>query len=306
MGYKGASLLENSQKIDNKYFFSKNRFYAGVPKHQQNVQDNKKAQTNKQCNAYKKQQTGVIVPPTLFSIAVGIGQADRTFYRGPSGVCFKIELGHKDKAYRYHLCDIFKDWTWYDFPSEYVKNTGDRRGQPHSYHFQTFKHEAWNPQWNCFFHKGSTVKGYIPGTITKYLCEIGQAYWMFDDGSYNKRSKYITLHTERFTLNDKEAMCEELNRKFGLHSYPMKRSGGYDMIYLPTKDTPTMRNIMHMRPRPYVMHRKVPGGWDTSVNKDFVYSSLKSKILVPNGYESFIKTINNSKLSFLLLLFSRQ
>jgi hypothetical protein len=38
---------------------------------------------------------------------------------------------------------------------------------------------------------------------------------MFDDGSYNKRSKYITLHAERFTLNEKEAMCEELNNKFG-------------------------------------------------------------------------------------------
>jgi hypothetical protein len=53
----------------------------------------------------------------------------------------------------------------------------------------------------------------------------------------------------------------------------MKRSGGYEMIYLPTKDTPTMRDILHLRPRPEVMLRKVPGGWDASVSKDYVYSS---------------------------------
>lgn len=276
-----------------KEILSNNRYYAGVAKHQQNKQNNKKPQTVQQQNAYKKFQVGVSMPRTLFSIAVGIGLADTTFYRGLSGACFKVELGYKDKTYRYHLCEIFKDWTWYNFPSEYVKNTGERRGQPHSYHFQTFKHSAMVPLWNCFFPEGRKNKGYVPGTITKHQCKIGLAYWMFDDGSYNKSTNYITLHAERFSLTDKEAMCEELNSKFGLHCYPMKRSGGYHMIYLPVKDTPTIRDIMHTRP--WAMLRKVPGGWNPSIDKNSVYSSLKSKIIRPNGgYESFIKTIQNS------------
>ena len=275
-----------------KNFISNSRFYAGVPKHQQVEQDNKKPLTGKQRVAYSKFMKDAIVPTTLFSIRVGLGQADRTFYQGPSGVCFKIEYGHKDKQYRYHICDIFKDWTWYRYPSEYVKKSGERKGQPHSYHFQTFKHRAWRPQRRCFFPPGRRVKSYVPGTITEHLCEIGQAYWMYDDGSYNKGSNYYTLHAENFTLREKEIMCRELNRKFNQHCYPMKRSSGHDMIYLPTADTPTMAQILHKGPRPEVLHRKFPGGRDPSVNKDSVYSSLKSKIILPNGgYESFIKTI---------------
>lgn len=104
-----------------KFFFSQKRFYAGVGKYNQVVQYNKKPLTAKQGHAYKKLQNNVVVPPTQFSIAVGLGLGDRTFNKGKSGAFFKIEYGHKHKAYRYHVCDIFKDWTWYEFPSEYVK-----------------------------------------------------------------------------------------------------------------------------------------------------------------------------------------
>jgi hypothetical protein len=72
-------------------FFNVKRMYAGVPKDQQVVQDNKKPLTNSQRNAYKKLLDNVVVPPTLFSIAVGIGLADRTFYRGPSGVSIIVD-----------------------------------------------------------------------------------------------------------------------------------------------------------------------------------------------------------------------
>ena len=279
-----------------KYYFSQNkRFYAGVPKHQQVVQNNKKPLTTKERNLYKNRQGKVIVPKTLFSIAVGQGLADSTFYGSSRGACVKFEYGYKDKAYRYHICDIYKDWTWYRFPSEYVKKSGEHKGQPHSYHFQTFKHPAWFPLVQCFFPKGRSTKSYVPGTITKHLCEIGLAYWVYDDGSFNKRSKYFTLHAEGFTLEEKAMMCEELNNKFNMHCYPMKRSGGYDMIYCPTKDTETLRQILHKRPRPEVITRKVPGGWDPSIDKDSVYSSLMNKIKLPcGGYESFINKLKKS------------
>jgi hypothetical protein len=40
------------------------------------------------------------------------------------------------------------------------------------------------------------------------------------------------------------------------------------------------------------MHRKFPEGRNPSADKEYVYSSFKSKIILPNGgYESFIKTI---------------
>jgi hypothetical protein len=216
---------------------------------------------------YKKSLDNVIVPPTLFSIAVGHGLADSTFYFSGSGTCMKFEYGYRYKDYRYHICDIYKDWTWYRFPSEYVKKTGERKGLPHSYHFQTFKHNAWVPLSNCFYPKGSFVKSYVPGTITKHLCEIGLAYWLYDDGNFNKRSKYFTLHAENFTHEEKNITCDELNSTFNMHCYTIKRSGEYEMIYCPAKDTETLHQILHMRPRPDVMMRKVPGGWDPSIDK---------------------------------------
>ena len=276
-----------------KLFFRNKCFYADVAKHQQVLQDNKKPLSNKARNKYSKFMEDVVVTQTLFSIRLGLGLGDRTFYEGPSVVNIKFEYGHKYKEYTYYICVLFTDWMWYRYPSQYVKKIGDHKGQPHSYHFQTFKHKRWEELMDCFFSRETPgVKGYAPGSITKHLCEIGQAYWMFDDGSYDKGSNYYTLHREAFSLSQKEAMCKELNRKFNLHCYPMKRSGGDFMIYFPTKDTPTIVDILHKRPRPQVMHRKFPNGWNSSVNKEDLYSSLKSKITLPNGgYSSFIKTI---------------
>jgi len=93
---------------------------------------------------------------------------------------------------------------------------------------------------------------------------------MFDHGSFNKNKNFFTLHTEGFTVDNMKNMCEELNKKFNFNCYPMKRrlEGNYYMIYFPTKDTPTMREIMHKRSP--VMLRKIPGGWDSSVDKDSV------------------------------------
>lgn len=276
-----------------KIFFRNKRFYAGVPKHQQILQDNKKPLSNKTRRRYRKFMNGAVVPQTLFSIRLGLGLGDRTFYKGTDSASIKFEYGHKDKEYTYHICDIFRDWTWYSYPSQYVKKSGERKSQPHSYHFQTFKHKRWKELTDCFFLRGAIeVKGYAPGSITKHLCEIGLAYWMFNDGSYNKGYNYYTLHRETFSLSQKEAMCKELNRKFNLHCYLMKRSSGDYMIYFPTKDTPTVIEILHKRPRPLVMHRKFPNGWNSSVNKKDLYFLLKSKIALPNsGYSSFIKMV---------------
>lgn len=234
------------------------------------------------------------MPQTLYSIAVGLGLADSTFYTSKSGPCMKIEYGSPDKVYRYHICNLFKDWTWYEFPSEYVKKSGDKCGLPHSYYFQTFKHPVWFPLENSFVKVkkpcGTNMKSYAPGTITEDLCEIGLRYWIFDDGSLNKQKNYYTLHAERFTFEKKEAMCAELNNKFHLHSYPMHQGGGASMIYCPTKDTDTLRQIVLKKP--LIMPRKVYGGPDPSVDQKVVYSSLMNKMKLPNrGYESFMKKL---------------
>lgn len=234
----------------------------------------------------------------MYSIAVGLGLADCTFYKGKSGVSFKIKYGYKDKAYRYHICNLFKDWTWHDFPSEYVKKSGDKCGLPNSYHFQTFNHPVWVPLENSFAKVkkpcGTNMKSYTPGTITEHLCEIGLRYWIFDDGSLDKKGNHYTLHTERYTLEEIEAMCAELNNKFHLHCYPVRRRSRrktYHMIYCPTKDTNTLRQIVLQRP--LIMPRKVYGGPDPSIDQKVVYSSLMDKIKLPNGgYESFIKKLS--------------
>ena len=83
----------------------------------------------------------------------------------------------------------------------------------------------------------------IPVNIFDLLTPIrrvGLAYWIADDGSWNKVNKYVTLCTDSFTLVEVQQLIEILNTKFNLRCYKTK-SGNNFRIIIPSYSIPTYR-----------------------------------------------------------------
>ena len=178
--------------------------------------------------------------PELFEILTGLILGDASIYRTKTNNTFiKFEYSYKHEDYAIHLHNKLKSLTYSESPSVYFAKKGSiEEGKPFSSFFYTFSHNSLNFFWDLFMVNGKkTVK---PNLVLKYLNEKGLAYWILDDGSYNKSKGYITLHTEGFTLDEVCLLCAELNQKFNLDTKPMEKKNyknknqpSYWIIYIP-------------------------------------------------------------------------
>lgn len=69
------------------------------------------------------------------------------------------------------------------------------------------------------------------------------AYWICDDGSWNKVGKYVTLSTESFKLEEVELLIETLNTKYDLKPYKIK-NGNAHKIVIPSYSIEKLRKIV--------------------------------------------------------------
>jgi hypothetical protein len=101
-------------------------------------------------------------------------------------------------------------------------------------------------------------KVYKAGTISQYLSPLGLCYWVADDGAFGlQKGNETILNSQAFSFTKKMnmAMCEELNKKFNLHSKVVK-SKTYWAIYIPASHAPVFRELL--KNLPSSMLRKLP------------------------------------------------
>lgn len=60
----------------------------------------------------------------------------------------------------------------------------------------------------------------VPLNIYKLLTPIGLAFWIMDDGTYNKKGKYLVLCTDNFSHKEVLYLIYVLKSKFNLHCRP--------------------------------------------------------------------------------------
>ena len=53
------------------------------------------------------------------------------------------------------------------------------------------------------------------------------AYWLCDDGCFNKRDKLITIATNSYTLQEVNLLLDALIKNFNLNCKAIKQSTGY-------------------------------------------------------------------------------
>lgn len=78
---------------------------------------------------------------------------------------------------------------------------------------------------------GGYKKVYKSGLITNHLTDEALAYWFMDDGGKgdftSNEGKQIHMHTQGFAEEGVKQMCEELNQKFELKTWPKPNKGAH-------------------------------------------------------------------------------
>src|SRR5439155_14606808 len=77
-------------------------------------------------------------------------------------------------------------------------------------YFNTYALPCFVPLYEDFYVGGQKV---VPANIGDLLTPLGLVYWICDDGSWNKRGKFVTLCTNSFSLEEVELLINVLNSK---------------------------------------------------------------------------------------------
>ena len=85
--------------------------------------------------------------------------------------------------------------------------------------FQTIKHPVFLCLSPYFLLEESSVKGINPELLSEAISPVSLAFWFIDDGGQQDYRGYgLQFHTQGFTVEEVNALCNILNTKFGLNS----------------------------------------------------------------------------------------
>lgn len=155
-----------------------------------------------------------------------------------SSVVFLQSINHQD--YLNHLYNLF---SYYCPSSPKIRTnlTDKRTGKMYSnISFTTYTLTCFNELYQLFYMSGKKI---IPNNIGDLLTELSLAYWICDDGSWNKVGKYVTLSTESFQLEEVNLLIDTLNKNFDLKAYKVK-NGDAHKIVIPSYSVPLLRKLV--------------------------------------------------------------
>lgn len=162
--------------------------------------------------------------------------------------CFSQSVVNTE--YFMFVYEIFKPYCqgeYYQF-NKFSKLTGPFSG----YQFNTLVFPCLNIYHDLFYKQG---KKRVPLNIIDYLTPIGLAFWISDDGTYNKRDNILTLCTDSYTESEVELLMEVLAKKFGLKCRKEKKNSSFRIVIIKSSiDKVRSLVLEHMDPS---MHYKL-------------------------------------------------
>lgn len=207
----------------------------------------------------KKEREAFVINEYLKEILVGLLLGDLYGRQKSAYAMFVFKQGLKNQDYLHHLYSIFNEYS-----ASAPKSTISLPHPAHnnfllrkcytSFIFYTYSLLCFNEIYNMFYISGKKV---IPVNIFDLLTPIrrvGLAYWIADDGSWNKVNKYVTLCTDSFTLVEVQQLIEILNTKFNLRCYKTK-SGNNFRIIIPSYSIPTLRELLSSHIPPMMKYK---------------------------------------------------
>ena len=128
-------------------------------------------------------------------------------------VSFVFKQGNSHQDYLNHLYELFSQYCPSAPKIERSSwKPSQRTGKVYSsIVFTTYTLPCFTELYNSFYVDGKKV---IPLNIEELLTPLGLAYWIADDGSWNKVSKYLTFCTDSYSLAEVENLIKVRNTKF--------------------------------------------------------------------------------------------
>ena len=189
-----------------------------------------------------KERDALVLPSYLKEVLIGLILGDahgrcKSLKKKAALFIFKQSIIHKD--YLYHLFALFKDFCP-GVPSltSYKDNRNDK--VYNSVVFNTYTASCFIELYNLFYIDNIKI---IPSIIGELLTPVSLAYWICDDGSYNKVGKYVTLCTDSYQLAEVELLIEVLNKKFNLNCYKVKNGKNFRII-IPARSLPILIKLV--------------------------------------------------------------
>ena len=165
---------------------------------------------------------------------------------------FVFKQGELNQEYLYHLYNIFSEYCP-SSPKLAISKPDTRTGKKYkSISFWTYALPCINELYDMFYISRKKI---VPKNLNKYLTSLSLAYWICDDGSWNKIGKYVTLCTDSYTLEEVEYLITLLNSKFNLNCYKCKSKSNYRII-IPSYSIPLLQSLISQH-LPPMMRRKI-------------------------------------------------
>jgi LAGLIDADG DNA endonuclease family len=118
-------------------------------------------------------------------------------------------------------------------------------------YFLTYTLPCFNDLYLLFYPAGKKI---IPANIAELLTPLGLAHLIADDGSWNKKGRYVVLCTDSFTLADVQHLASVLNDKWDLKCY-VNKNGKYHRIIIPCYSILVLQDLLALHIPPMMRHK---------------------------------------------------
>lgn len=174
----------------------------------------------------------------LVGLLLGDLCAQKRSVNGNTNLHFEQGFLHKD--YIFHLYCLFKDYCSSD-PKITDRQPDKRTGKVYTrIQFVTYSLPCFNEIYLLFYPYGKKL---VPSNIGEYLTPIGLAYWICDDGYFDKKGQRILLSTDSYSLEEVNILLGVLSNKFNLSCYANKHGEGYT-IAIAKKSLPILQTYL--------------------------------------------------------------
>jgi len=138
------------------------------------------------------------------------------------------------KMYIQMKLNIFKDFVY----NSKLKTAKRKKGK--RVYFRTCCHEEFYPIYKDFYKDKTKI---VTKKILDQLTPLSVAFWFMDDGSRCK-NRGLAIHTNSFTLNEVEMICQWFYDKFDIITKPQKRKENQWVVFFSNKTSKEFVDII--------------------------------------------------------------
>jgi hypothetical protein len=183
---------------------------------------------------------------------IGLALGDLSINKQGVNARLQFRQGFVHKEYIYHLFEVFKDYCGPKGP--WINNSKPDRRTGETYNaisFNTYSLPCFNEFYDLFYKEG---KKKLPLNIGQYLTPSGLAYWIGDDGSFNKTHKNVILCTNSFSFEEVTLLIKTLNAKWELNCTINRQGEGWT-IRIPKKSLPILQSLVKNKMPVMMLHK---------------------------------------------------